>query len=197
MPVVKVIDDAHVRRRSRSITRDLVLRLTEPAAVVVEPDLAIDLPGLLGNIANGPGHRIHAAGLGNRLCPANAKPDLGLHLPSPKRSRIVRRSLSFSGARFPYSQNPAGGCGVSGRVQFAIKRGDVFAAPVIGQPRDAQPIEHLGPLSGSAFHPVERHDDHATRLPRANRPSEVSFAGLSPAAAMPAIRARTITDKDR
>ena len=52
VPMVQVVDDADVRQLQLANNCDLILRLAEPAPMVIQPDCAADLRSGIGNGTN-------------------------------------------------------------------------------------------------------------------------------------------------
>ena len=153
-----VVDDANVGQLQLLNDRDLVLGFAEPAAVVVEGDLATNLRRRFGNRAN-------AARLGDDTRPliglvlrwssAAGDPQLRSHLVLLEHGErqlgfVIERRRDPPRRQFDLVPLEA--------FNLLIERRDVFGAVVVSKLREAQLGEHRRPLLRPALLRVKRHD---------------------------------------
>ena len=156
MPMVKVVDNAHIGFFDLLKDLRLIFGLAKPAAMIVEAYTATDFPGSFCN-----GSDLIASGLyfGRlilaRCGVAHRDPKLGMNLVAFKCLKNLFR-LRIEGCRKPE-------CTKLYTIlfefcNFLIEGGNVFIPPIVGKLGKAEILEHLGPVNRVALLRIEWND---------------------------------------
>ena len=180
--VVQVVDHAdvpHTRRLEPLDDGDLVLRLAEPAAVVVEGERTADPPGLGGEgleLGRGRGDPPFLLGSAHPVTPqVEQDPELRLDaVPLEQVENDPRFAIELTRCHpegIERDPVPLEG------LDLSIEAGNMLGPPVVGEVFEAQPLEHRRRSSGPRFFESKGTMHQAIRLSRANSGSDALLGG--------------------